>query len=163
MNSTCVPHVQDVYFQHKALTHIHGQPTYASLKTLLDELEANASSVPTTLGGGVYGHLGLPCLRQDTSLYQLFCSPILTILAILTLPLAPDLKSRLPKTFGKICISSLNSARQLKRLSLPRLSMQSILPILWYSGICTLADMAIPSTCSLNTCLTHMGVLCPNK
>ena len=54
-----VPHVKDVYFQHKVLTRIFGQPTYELLKTLMDKLKANASSVPTTLGGGAFGHLGL--------------------------------------------------------------------------------------------------------
>jgi hypothetical protein len=41
------------------MTKIHGLPTYESLTTLSTELKANASSVPSTLGGGLYGHLGL--------------------------------------------------------------------------------------------------------
>ena len=57
--TTRVPIVKDTYFQHKVLTRVHGQPHYESLKILLDELKANASSVPSTLGGGAYGHLGL--------------------------------------------------------------------------------------------------------
>jgi len=44
---------------HKVLSKIHGPPSYASLKNLSTEIKANASSVPTTLGGGRYGHLGL--------------------------------------------------------------------------------------------------------
>src|SRR5688500_7301577 len=59
MNSSKIPNVKDVYFQHKVLTRVHGKPTFETLKVLLDELKANASSVPTTLGGGMYGHLGL--------------------------------------------------------------------------------------------------------
>ena len=38
---------------------IVGEPTYATLKTLKDQLKANAASVPTTLGGGNHGYLGL--------------------------------------------------------------------------------------------------------
>ena len=51
--------IPNVYFQHKVLTRVHGKPHFESLKILLDELKANASSVPSTLGGGMYGHLGL--------------------------------------------------------------------------------------------------------
>jgi hypothetical protein len=57
--STRIPSVNDTYFQHKLLTRIHGQPTYETLQTLSTEIKANASSVPSTLGGGHYGHLGL--------------------------------------------------------------------------------------------------------
>jgi hypothetical protein len=53
-----IPSVKDTYFQHKVLTKIHGQPTYESLQNLFTELKANASSVPSTLGGGQNGHLG---------------------------------------------------------------------------------------------------------
>ena len=54
-----IPSVNDTYFQHKLLTKIHGAPSYDSLQNLLIELKANAGSVPTTLGGGHHGHLGL--------------------------------------------------------------------------------------------------------
>jgi hypothetical protein len=59
MSSTKIPSVNDTYFQHKVLTKVHGQPTYESLQTLHTEIKANAASVPSTLGGGQYGHLGL--------------------------------------------------------------------------------------------------------
>ena len=54
-----IPSVKDTYFQHKVLTKIHGKPTYETLENVLTELKANASSVPSTLGGGQHGHLGL--------------------------------------------------------------------------------------------------------
>jgi len=54
-----IPSVQDTYFQHKLLTKVHSQPMYKSLQHLATEIKANASSVPLTLGGGLYGHLGL--------------------------------------------------------------------------------------------------------
>ena len=59
MLSSRIPSVQDTYFQHKVLTKVHGQPVYESLQHLATEIKANASSVPSTLGGGLYGHLGL--------------------------------------------------------------------------------------------------------
>ena len=49
----------DTYFEFKELTKIHGEPTYDSIKRLHNEVKANAASVPSTLGGGVFGHLGL--------------------------------------------------------------------------------------------------------
>jgi hypothetical protein len=57
--STKIPSVIDTYFQHKVLTRLHGQPTYETLQTLVTEIKANAASVPSTIGGGNFGHLGL--------------------------------------------------------------------------------------------------------
>jgi len=57
--STKIPSVTDTYFQHKVLTRLHGQPTFETLQTLANEIKANAASVPSTLGGGHFGHLGL--------------------------------------------------------------------------------------------------------
>ena len=57
--STSLPSVTNTYFQHKVQTRVHGQPTYETLQTLATEIKANAASVPSTLGGGQYGHLGL--------------------------------------------------------------------------------------------------------
>ena len=59
MLSSRVPNVSETYFQHKVLTKISGQPTYETLLVLSNEVRANAASVPSTLGGGLYGHLGL--------------------------------------------------------------------------------------------------------
>ena len=47
------------YFEHPVLTKIRGEPTYETLHLLKNELKANASSVPTTLGGGNHGYLGM--------------------------------------------------------------------------------------------------------
>ena len=47
------------FFPHETLTKIQGQPDYATLTLLKKELQANAQSVPTTLGGGAHGYLGL--------------------------------------------------------------------------------------------------------
>ena len=59
MSSPRIPSVNDTYFQHKVLTRIHGIPVYETLQHLTTEIKANAASVPSTLGGGHYGHLGL--------------------------------------------------------------------------------------------------------
>ena len=46
-------------FEYPTLTKISGQPNYELLKSIKDELKANAASVPSNLGGGSNGHLGL--------------------------------------------------------------------------------------------------------
>ena len=45
------------HFIYATLTPITGKPNYESLKLLKDELKANATSVPSDLGGGLHGHL----------------------------------------------------------------------------------------------------------
>jgi len=50
---------REVYFAHAALRKIHGNPTYNDIQRLYKQVKANAASVPSTLGGGQHGHLGL--------------------------------------------------------------------------------------------------------
>ena len=58
--TTAVPSVEDVTTAFPtAVTKITGEPNYETLKNLKDELKANAASIPTTLGGGTHGYLGL--------------------------------------------------------------------------------------------------------
>ena len=57
MTSTNIDYI-DNYFQIPTLTRVHGEPNFYTLKTLKNELKANASAVTSTLGGGVHGHLG---------------------------------------------------------------------------------------------------------
>ena len=47
------------YFENPTLSKIHGEPTYNTLRKMKNELMRNAASVPTDLGGGANGHLGL--------------------------------------------------------------------------------------------------------
>jgi len=47
------------FFEFPQLTKIHGEPDYDTLHRLHNELKSNAGSVPSTLGGGAHGHLGL--------------------------------------------------------------------------------------------------------
>ena len=53
------------YFKYKTPTPIRGEPTHKSLKRLKMELQANASSVETDLGGGNHGYLGLVLTDQE--------------------------------------------------------------------------------------------------
>ena len=53
------PDYKNQFFQHPELTKIRGKPTTASLITLQNEVQTNAMTVHTTLGGGQHGHLGL--------------------------------------------------------------------------------------------------------
>jgi hypothetical protein len=57
--SDSLTNYRESYFQHPSLTKISGDPTYTSLAKLERECKANGKSVPTTLGGGAHGHLGL--------------------------------------------------------------------------------------------------------
>ena len=50
---------KDSYFDHLVLTKIRGKSTYETLHHLKNELKSNLVSVPTTLGGGNYGYLGM--------------------------------------------------------------------------------------------------------
>ena len=58
MTSTSPVNYKDSYFENPVLTMIHGEPTYETLHHLKNKLKANASSVPTTLGGSNNGYLG---------------------------------------------------------------------------------------------------------
>ena len=48
-----------IYFAFPNLTPINGEPNSDILIKLKNQLKANASSVPSNLGGGAHGHLGL--------------------------------------------------------------------------------------------------------
>ena len=56
------------YFKYKTPTPIRGEPTHKSLKRLKLELQANASSVETDLGGGNHGYLGLVLTDEEYAL-----------------------------------------------------------------------------------------------
>jgi hypothetical protein len=51
--------IRESYFQHTVLTKTVGDPTYQSLVKLEMECKANGKSMPSTLGGGDQGYLGL--------------------------------------------------------------------------------------------------------
>ena len=58
MTPTSSVNYNNSYFKHPVLTKIHGEPTYETLHHLKNELKANTSSVPTTLGGENHGYQG---------------------------------------------------------------------------------------------------------
>ena len=58
INSSAVDYIT-TYFEHPTLAKIHGEPNYELLRKMKNELMRNAASVPSDLGGGANGHLGL--------------------------------------------------------------------------------------------------------
>ena len=56
------------YFQFETLTAIRGEPDFESILKLNNEIKANAQSVPTTLGGGNHGLLGLVITPEEYAL-----------------------------------------------------------------------------------------------
>ena len=46
-------------FVYPTLTKVQGKLDYHALKTIKDELKANATKITSDLGGGANGHLGL--------------------------------------------------------------------------------------------------------
>ena len=59
MSDSTPTNYRETYFQHATLTKINGDPTYTDLAKLEREIKANGKSVPSILGGGSQGHLGL--------------------------------------------------------------------------------------------------------
>ena len=53
------PDYKNHFFEKQELTKILHEPDLQSLIILRNEIKANAMTVHTTLGGGLYGHLGL--------------------------------------------------------------------------------------------------------
>ena len=58
-NSTSSVNYRETHFEFPTLTPIHGEPTADTLVLLRKQLKSNAKSVPSNLGGGNFGHLGL--------------------------------------------------------------------------------------------------------
>lgn len=58
-SSSSIPNYRDTVFEYADLSAIIGEPTYDTLKLMLNQLKANARAVRTSLGGGNHGHLGL--------------------------------------------------------------------------------------------------------
>ena len=56
--STTTASVCVFYFEHQDLTHIHGDPTFNTLHSIVLQLNIKATSVPKTLGSGAHGCAG---------------------------------------------------------------------------------------------------------
>ena len=74
--TTAIPNYRDTIFEYTDLTSIHGEPTYETLKTLVNQLKANARAVRTTLGGGQHGYLGLVLSPQQYNIVAP-CTPFI--------------------------------------------------------------------------------------
>ena len=46
-------------FMYQSLTNVHRYPSYTALQTALNQLSANASTVPSTKGGGQHAYAGI--------------------------------------------------------------------------------------------------------
>ena len=51
--------IKEIYFKHASLRKIKWKPTYDDLQKLYRQARANTKSVPSTLGYGANGYLGL--------------------------------------------------------------------------------------------------------
>ena len=79
MSATSNTNFRDLYFEHKDLTRIIGEPTFSTLHLMILELKANASSVSSTLGGGQHGYIGVilsPVTYATLAPMQPFVPPI---------------------------------------------------------------------------------------
>ena len=76
-------------YPHPELTKLDGTPTVDTLRLLTQELEANARSVDTTLGGGRHGHLAL--LHTDATYAALLNTQPWIVPEQPTIPTAADL------------------------------------------------------------------------
>eukprot|EP00957_Ditylum_brightwellii_P188638 14360929-Ditylum_brightwellii.AAC.1 len=46
-------------FPHPTLQQIEGEPDYAAINIIMQQLYENAATIPSSLGGGAHGHIGL--------------------------------------------------------------------------------------------------------
>ena len=90
------PNYRDLYFEHKVLTRINGEPNFGSLHHLLMQLKANAVSVPTTLGGGSHGFIGIILSGPTYATLALFTPFALLAKPPLTALSSPCVSLRLP-------------------------------------------------------------------
>ena len=58
MSTRATSSVHELYFEHKYLSRIVGEPVVDSLHQILLEVKANLNSVPSTLDGGSHGYAG---------------------------------------------------------------------------------------------------------
>eukprot|EP00957_Ditylum_brightwellii_P096508 7350095-Ditylum_brightwellii.AAC.1 len=46
-------------FLHPMLQRVEGEPDYAAINAIIQQLYENAATIPSSLGGGAHGHIGL--------------------------------------------------------------------------------------------------------
>jgi hypothetical protein len=95
---------------------IHGDPNYESLAKLEKEVKANGKSVPSTLGGGNQGHLGLvsSALAYERSAPGTpFVRPALPVLPDLTVLTGPEIAEGRHQFTGNTTLPSVQPDRTL--------------------------------------------------
>ena len=109
-----------LHFQHPSLTKISGDPTYKSLANLEKEIEANGKSVPSTLGGGSQGHLGL--VSSSYSAY----GPVSPRVPFIRpdLPILPDLSS---STANQIAVAQEHYTKTMEAFKMCNLTKRTII------------------------------------
>ena len=46
-------------FPHPTLQRVEGEPDYAAINTIMQQLYKNTATISSSLGGGAHGHIGL--------------------------------------------------------------------------------------------------------
>ena len=64
-------HYRENLFPHSDLTKVSGPPTYADILLLKRQVSANLAVIPSSLGGGKFGHMGL---ALTAAAYKRSCS-----------------------------------------------------------------------------------------
>ena len=59
MSTLGTTNFRELYYTYKYLTRISGESTFTPLHAMILELKSNASSVPSTIGGGSHGYVGI--------------------------------------------------------------------------------------------------------
>eukprot|EP00957_Ditylum_brightwellii_P130727 9973180-Ditylum_brightwellii.AAC.1 len=72
-------------FLHPTLQQVEGEPDYAAISAIMQQLYENAATIPSSIGGGAHGHIGLvmePTLYSSlsTTVYNAPSAPARTTL-----------------------------------------------------------------------------------
>ena len=142
MTSTNINYVA-TYFEFPELDKIHGEPTYAKLCKIKDQIKANALSVSSKLGRGGHGHLGLVLINseyanitatrkdEDTNILfdiQTYAGPLVTL---------PNVKNIYATQQGNLPLSNKLSKKAKIVTILPELRSSSLLSLgQLYDGDC---------------------------
>ena len=78
MTSIITIYYVSVFFSHKTVAKIAGQPTFKTLKQIQKQIEENVATVTSSLGGGLHRHLGLviPTSEYSNILGSQFIIPV---------------------------------------------------------------------------------------
>ena len=111
MSTTGMTNFRDLYFEHKHLMQIIGKSSFATLHLLLLQLKSNASSVPSTLGRGQYGCVGVilsPVTYTTLAPINTFVPPVHPGILTIVHP-ATQYEIALAKTLHDECVRNFQS------------------------------------------------------